>query len=1234
MPNESNMSAATRASAERRLRELGRTYPDAAVYAVNDRGTQFVPIPAHLQSNFAWVLSADSPIELMAVPFRQNGVDLFTRCRHDGAASGPVRLADEPDSTVELHLFDFGSYVIGVVVDPSAAVDISRGASVAPPPVTDPLDSTAPHHPGPPPPAQPVPAAAPASPSVAPAPRLAPPPKPPGRPSSAPAVDASTVDEEDAAEPRLLAADIYPEGDPARAEMQAYLDSEPVVPVDVVPPQAWEPEVSTATPADMDFTRSDLVSFEDPTSTAPVDVVPADQAVPPAVSAGAAAVAGSVAAAPVVDAFAPVDVPPPQEFATGSIPQVMGLKVTADRRIVAVDNATATGLGWTPEDMLGQTIDAFIDADDVVDGAASWREVVGVPGAVREITNRWMLGSGEWIWAEQVDTNRLEDPTFGAMSVELRDVTNRILVGADDEHEDEDGSAIPAAAFAVAVAAPAPEDATEAAPAPDAPLVAESEPSVAPASTATSIDAGRDEAYQRAITRSTTGYIEVDGDGKRLAGNADWFGETGLPEGSTLGDFRNAMSQRSEFQELVEGALEGRRGGAMQAKLPFGRRVDVGVYALTGPAGQPSVLVTADHVTGASARVNDDQASMISAPVAPSRMTPPPLKHPEPAGRDDVTLPPAAPPQPAPSTVQPAPPAPGTQPVAADPATHRRLTQRDPNADGGPEELPVPEDSKRRFGMGSLLGLLVAVASAAFMRLWRLADVPAGLHGPEAVAGLEADRILNEGWIGVHSPAGLGAPAAPYYAQAVGVGLFENSIFGVRIIPALIGILTVAVLWFVARRHFGAGVAFASAIALAFTNLHLHFSRTGFNDVWWPLLGLLAVSSLAAALERGSVWRFIVAGLWAAAGVYFTQFHWLFMVVLAVAVLLWLIWRSPRRSSSGVMNALVYGATMIAASVPMLLIVLDRDELTFFPTGLRSTPEWQFGSILDRIGQFFRWYAGSWDTLLFDPVSTPPEGVYASPGFWRFDGTGIQSSLGVVILLGAVVGAILLLVRAIRDRSSFAWLIAAVLIGAPIGQALANDLQVSHLSVLTPFIAILFGLTVGSLLDFLNDTVGGWAAAAIGGLVLLVVGATSIMGYFDDTVIEDAVGWASQNDPYNPDNFESDPDHLWQFQSDLAGGLGVVKDLRSDDGELPYVNLLSEKYDLDYEAVAYLLPDLDGGDDTLDLGPDLSRDQVFVVLGADMPAQLAEVQQRYPGGLVTSIDEGDQPWAVYRIAGR
>lgn len=47
--------------------------------------------------------------------------------------------------------------------------------------------------------------------------------------------------------------------------------------------------------------------------------------------------------------------------------------------------------------------------------------------------------------------------------------------------------------------------------------------------------------------------------------------------------------------------------------------------------------------------------------------------------------------------------------------------------------------------------VVAILAVAALLRFYDLTEFPSGLHDDEAITGLEGQRILSEGWIGVYS---------------------------------------------------------------------------------------------------------------------------------------------------------------------------------------------------------------------------------------------------------------------------------------------------------------------------------------------------------------------------------------------------------------------------------------------------------------------------------------------------
>ena len=102
-----------------------------------------------------------------------------------------------------------------------------------------------------------------------------------------------------------------------------------------------------------------------------------------------------------------------------------------------------------------------------------------------------------------------------------------------------------------------------------------------------------------------------------------------------------------------------------------------------------------------------------------------------------------------------------------------------------------------------VLMVAIILAVAVFLGLHDLTSLPPGLLGEEATSGIEARRILSQGWIGPYTPGALGRPAGTLYLTAASVWLFGDTIFAVRLVPALMGTLTVATLYLLLRVQIG-----------------------------------------------------------------------------------------------------------------------------------------------------------------------------------------------------------------------------------------------------------------------------------------------------------------------------------------------------------------------------------------------------------------------------------------------
>lgn len=202
------------------------------------------------------------------------------------------------------------------------------------------------------------------------------------------------------------------------------------------------------------------------------------------------------------------------------------------------------------------------------------------------------------------------------------------------------------------------------------------------------------------------------------------------------------------------------------------------------------------------------------------------------------------------------------------------------------EGMAPRRQARSRRWLWEALAVAAIVLVALLLRTYHLATLPLGLHGDEATTGLESERIIREGNIGPYSLEAMGQPSGPFYLIALAVRLLGPTVLAVRIVPALLGTLTVLALFFVIRRSYGTAVALAGAALLATQGWHLHFSRIGFPLASWPLVAVLTAGALVEALRRND-WRWWgLIGLPLGLGLYCYNSHPLFIAITAFFIAL------------------------------------------------------------------------------------------------------------------------------------------------------------------------------------------------------------------------------------------------------------------------------------------------------------------------------------------------------------
>ncbi len=157
----------------------------------------------------------------------------------------------------------------------------------------------------------------------------------------------------------------------------------------------------------------------------------------------------------------------------------------------------------------------------------------------------------------------------------------------------------------------------------------------------------------------------------------------------------------------------------------------------------------------------------------------------------------------------------------------------------------------------SLIAFCLILLLAAFLRLYRLDQLPPGLHFDEAFKTVEARQILAGNERSLFFTENFTEEPMMMYATALSFALFGASPWALHLVSAVAGVLTVAALYLLARELFLVSgspplahiTALLAAFILAILYWHLNFSRLGMEPVLTPLMLTLTVAFLWRAIR-------------------------------------------------------------------------------------------------------------------------------------------------------------------------------------------------------------------------------------------------------------------------------------------------------------------------------------------------------------------------------------------------
>lgn len=217
----------------------------------------------------------------------------------------------------------------------------------------------------------------------------------------------------------------------------------------------------------------------------------------------------------------------------------------------------------------------------------------------------------------------------------------------------------------------------------------------------------------------------------------------------------------------------------------------------------------------------------------------------------------------------------------------------------------------------NMLLLLIFLLIGAALRWYGQAEMQTILHGDEAFYGLDAISLIDNPRIEVYFPANTGREGLWMNLLAPMIALLGATPFVLRITSALVGILTIAAVYWLGRETLDEGAVWVAG-ALAVLYWHVQLSHIGFRVITLPLFGALAFASLLRAQRLNKHWW--LAGLLLG----LTLYTYIVARVYVGYAGLWLVWWFWREKSQrrGILIAL---AILILTSLPLLISLFFAD---------------------------------------------------------------------------------------------------------------------------------------------------------------------------------------------------------------------------------------------------------------------------------------------------------------------
>ena len=285
------------------------------------------------------------------------------------------------------------------------------------------------------------------------------------------------------------------------------------------------------------------------------------------------------------------------------------------------------------------------------------------------------------------------------------------------------------------------------------------------------------------------------------------------------------------------------------------------------------------------------------------------------------------------------------------------------------------------------LTVVALLLIGSVLRLYALGTYPSGLNQDEASAGYEAWALLNYGvdrngyaWPVLFKSWGSGQNVLHSYLSMPIIRLFGLTAFSLRLVSALIGILTLVVFWLMARRIRGRAFGLVALFVLVFNPWHIGISRWALESNLMPFFLLCGVYFTSLELEREFMLIPAAACFGLSLYAYGTAFF--FLPPFLIGAVIWLYTRKAIRLQSLIPAFAVFVVIALPITICQAANIIGAGDMTLWGMSLpkltetrqHSTSALGNSSALENFKTFFGILTTQSDGLPYNAL--PRSGLY------------------------------------------------------------------------------------------------------------------------------------------------------------------------------------------------------------------------------------------------------------------